>query len=107
MCPWESGNGSLAGRVLPRREKSGELISNEQKEGGHAASDRRRFMSLSFFAVAEAQLPPEILVERYLLRAGRLMESKDPKGALEVMSKIVSLQKCAALGTLLNYWNNL
>ena len=50
-------------------------------------------MSLSFFAAAAAQLPPEILVERYLLRAGRLMESKDPKGALEVMSKIVSLQK--------------
>ena len=53
-------------------------------------------MSLSFFAAAAAQLPPEILVERYLLRAGRLMESKDPKGALD-----------AALGTLLNYWNNL
>ena len=50
-------------------------------------------MSLSFFAAAAAQLPPEILVERYLLRAGRLMEFKDPKGALEVMSKIVSLQK--------------
>ena len=72
-------------------------------------------MSLSFFAAAAAQLPPEILVERYLLRAGRLMvpirrrrqhsfvcrrifgdkypryppgASGDPKGALEVMSKI-------------------
>ena len=52
-------------------------------------------MSLSFLAAAAAQLPPEILVERYLLRAGRLMESKDPKGALEVMSKIVSTEKGA------------
>ena len=40
-----------------------------------------------------AQLPPEILVDRYLLRADRLMEAKDPKGALDLMGKIVALQK--------------
>ena len=45
------------------------------------------------FAAAAAQLPPEILVDRYLLRADRLMEAKDPKGALEMMGKIVALQK--------------
>ena len=48
---------------------------------------------LGCFAAAAAQLPPEILVDRYLLRADRLMEAKDPNGALEMMSKIVALQK--------------
>ena len=42
---------------------------------------------------ATAQLPPEILVDRYLLRAERMMEAKDPKGALELMGKIIALQK--------------
>ena len=32
-------------------------------------------------------------MDRYLLRADRLMEAKDPKGALEVMGEIVALQK--------------
>ena len=47
---------------------------------------------LSCFAVAAAQSSPEILVERHLLRADRLMESGDPKGALELMKKIMLLQ---------------
>ena len=48
---------------------------------------------LGCITAAAAQLPPEIQVDRYLLRADRLMEAKDPKGALEVMGKIVALQK--------------
>ena len=44
-------------------------------------------------ASAAAQLPPEIMVDRYLLRAERMMEAKDPKGALELIGKIVALQK--------------
>ena len=48
---------------------------------------------LGFMTVAAAQLPPEIMVDRYLLRADRLMEANDPKGALEVMGKIIALQK--------------
>ena len=48
---------------------------------------------LGCVTAAAAQLPPEIQLERYLLRADRLMEAKDPKGALEVMGKIVALQK--------------
>ena len=48
---------------------------------------------LGCITAAAAQLPPEIQVDRYLLRADRLMEAKDPKGALEVMGKIVVLQK--------------
>ena len=46
-----------------------------------------------FTAAEAAQLPPEILADRYLLRADRLMEAKDPKGALDIMGKIVALQK--------------
>ncbi len=47
---------------------------------------------LSCFAVAAAQSSPENLVEQHLLRADRLMESGDPKGALELMKKIMLLQ---------------
>ena len=48
---------------------------------------------LGCFAAAAAQLPPDVLVDQYLLQADRLMEAKDPQGALEVMGKIVALQK--------------
>jgi hypothetical protein len=40
-----------------------------------------------------AQLPPEITVDRYLLRAERLLAEKDHQAALEVMNKIIALQK--------------
>ena len=45
------------------------------------------------FAVSAAQLPPEVMVDQYLLRADRLLEAEDPKGALDLMNKIVALQK--------------
>ena len=48
---------------------------------------------LGCFAAAAAQLPPEVMVDQYLLRVDRLMEAKDPKGALEMLGKIVALQK--------------
>ena len=40
-----------------------------------------------------AQLPPEMLVDKYLLQAKMLSEEKDHKGALEAMDRIVALQK--------------
>ena len=43
-----------------------------------------------------AQLPPEIMVDRYLLRADRLMEAKDSKGALEIMDKMSPCRKSTA-----------
>ena len=52
---------------------------------------------LSFVMAGAAQLPPEIPVERYLLRADRLMESGDPQGALDLMRKIVLLQMARGL----------
>ena len=48
---------------------------------------------LGCFTAVSVQLPPEILVDRYLFRAERLMDAKDPKGALVMMNKIVTLQK--------------
>ena len=40
-----------------------------------------------------AQLPPEIMVDKYLLQAQMLSEEKDYKGALEAMDRVVVLQK--------------
>ncbi len=48
---------------------------------------------LGSFTEATAQLPPEIMADRYLVQAERLMKEKDFKAALEAMEKIVALQK--------------
>ena len=45
------------------------------------------------FTVAAAQLPPDVMVDKYLLEAKLLSEEKDHKGALEAMDRIVALQK--------------
>ena len=50
------------------------------------------FVLLGSFTGSAAQLPPEIMVDRYLLRAERLLEAKDHEGALDMMSKIRALQ---------------
>ena len=39
------------------------------------------------------QLPPEVLVDKFLLQAKMLSEEKNHKGALEAMERIVALQK--------------
>ena len=48
---------------------------------------------LGSFTEATAQLPPEIMADRYLVQAERLMKENDFKAALEAMEKIVALQK--------------
>ena len=48
---------------------------------------------LGGFMVAVAQLPPEVMVDRYLLRAERLMVDKNPKGAFDTMNRILALQE--------------
>ena len=48
---------------------------------------------LGSFTEAAAQLPPEIMADRHLVQAERLMKEKDFKAALEAMEKIVALQK--------------
>ena len=42
---------------------------------------------------ANAQLPPEIMVDRHLLRAERLLAADDPAGALQAMNEILALQE--------------
>ena len=39
------------------------------------------------------QLPPEILVDRHLVRAERLLSAGDPAAALEAMNEILALQE--------------
>jgi len=48
---------------------------------------------LSLFAVASAQLPPEIMVDKHLIEAEQLHAAKDYVGAFKVMDKIIALQK--------------
>lgn len=47
---------------------------------------------LGFITVA-AQLPPDVLVDKYLLQAQMLSEEQDYKRALEAMDRVVELQK--------------
>lgn len=44
-------------------------------------------------APANAQLPPEIMVDRHLLQAKRLLAADDPAGALDAMNEILALQE--------------
>ena len=48
---------------------------------------------LGYITGFAAQLPPEILVDKYLLQAKMLSEEKNYNGALEAMDRIVALQK--------------
>ena len=43
-------------------------------------------------APANAQLPPEIMVDRRLVRAERLLADDDPEAALEAMNEVLALQ---------------
>ena len=50
-------------------------------------------LCLGYITVFAAQLPPEMLVDKYLLQAKMLSEEKNHKDALEAMDRIVALQK--------------
>ena len=50
-------------------------------------------LCLGYITVFAAQLPPEMLVDKFLLQAKMLSEEKKHKGALEAMDRIVVLQK--------------
>lgn len=51
------------------------------------------FILYGSFSIASAQLPPEILVDKYLIHAEQLHGAKDYAAAFEVMQKIVALQQ--------------
>ena len=46
-----------------------------------------------FVAVGPAQLPPEILLDRHLVRVDRLLADDDYATALTIMDEIIKLQK--------------
>lgn len=48
---------------------------------------------LCSFTVATAQLPPEIMADKYLIQAERLHAANDHAGALSIMEEIITLQK--------------
>ena len=48
---------------------------------------------LGLFAVASAQLPPEIMADKYLIHAEQLYAAKAYAEAFKVMEKIIALQQ--------------
>ena len=48
---------------------------------------------LGFFAFASAQLPPEIIADKYLMQAEQLHAKKDYVAALNMIDKAIALQK--------------
>ncbi len=48
---------------------------------------------LGLFTIAAAQLPPDVVADKYLVQAERLIAAKRYGAALEVMDKIVALQR--------------
>ena len=50
-------------------------------------------MLMGGFAVGAAQLPPEIMADRYLVEAEKLIAEKEFGKALELMNKIIALQQ--------------
>ena len=48
---------------------------------------------LGLFAVASAQLPLKVIADKYLMQAGQLLEKQDYEAALNLVEKILALQK--------------
>ena len=48
---------------------------------------------LECFTVASAQLPPKVIADKYLMQAEQLLEKKDYEAALNLVEKIIALQK--------------
>ncbi len=48
---------------------------------------------LGSFTIASAQLPPEVIADKYLVQAEQLLKKKDYVAALNIMDKIIALQK--------------
>ncbi|MYN67734.1 MAG: SUMF1/EgtB/PvdO family nonheme iron enzyme [Acidobacteria bacterium] len=44
-------------------------------------------------ATGNAQLPPEIMADRHLVRAERLLAAEEPEAALEVMNEVLALER--------------
>ena len=47
----------------------------------------------ALFVVASAQLPPKVIADKYLMQAEQLLEKQDYEAALNLVEKIIALQK--------------
>ena len=48
---------------------------------------------LGLFTVASAQLPPKVIADKYLIQAEQLLKKQDYETALNLVEKIIALQK--------------
>ena len=48
---------------------------------------------LGIFTVVSAQLPPKVIADKYLMQAEQLLEKQDYEAALNLVEKIIALQK--------------
>ena len=48
---------------------------------------------LGFFTVTSAQLPPKVIADKYLIQSEQLLEKQDYEAALNMVEKILALQK--------------
>ncbi len=58
-----------------------------------AAVPQERWPQPTAFAAPATQLPPEILLDRHLVRVDRLLAADDPAAAFEAMNEVLALQE--------------
>ena len=84
IASWQSSSGAQA-------------MGHPDSAGGTRAAASRAYQAASprvaAFAAPAAQLPPEIQVDRHLVRVDRLLADDDYGAALAVMDEIVALQR--------------
>ena len=68
-------------------------VAVEEVDPQNAAETNTQPSTRARDADGTVQLPPEILVDRHLLRAERLLAAGDPADALEAMNEILALQE--------------
>ncbi len=67
-------------------------LASEVTVGRHQATSPAGERQPAAQAAGTARLPPEILVDRHLVRAERLLADDDPAAALEAMNEVLALQ---------------
>ena len=83
---------AVSGASPPLRALRGARVAAKINPQGSAETNAER-NSATPAPMSNAQLPPEILVDRHLVRAERLLAEDDPGAALEAMNEILALQE--------------
>ncbi|MCY4511689.1 MAG: peptidoglycan-binding domain-containing protein, partial [Acidobacteria bacterium] len=69
------------------------IVTAEEADPQSAAETNTRQGTRAGRSNGPPQLPPEILVDRHLLRAERVLAGGDPAAALETMNEVLALQE--------------